>query len=128
MKAQLKYMEANQKKKDRKGILNAMRHDYLWAPTTTFYIGSSLVFVLLKNRLKLALWQIIPFMMVPVTMDYAKREYYIAQVEQKDREELDKSRKVVSSIIAEKKRLVTLEQVLRYTFRMNLDKKIEKEK
>ena len=81
MKAQLKYMEANQKKKDRKGILSAMKHDYLWTPTTTFYAGSALFFLMVKNRMGFLLWQIVPFMMVPVTMDYMKREYYISMVE-----------------------------------------------
>ena len=38
---------------------------------------------------------IIPFMMLPVTADYLKREFYVAKVEEKERKELDMRRNVV---------------------------------
>ena len=64
-------------------------------------------------------------MFFPLTADYMKREYYVSMVEKEERQELEKARKVVQSIIEEKKRHVTAEQVARYMFRVNLDRKID---
>ena len=51
---------------------------------------------------------IIPFMMIPVTMDYLKRDYY-TQTLAKENQALDERRKVVQAIIKEKKRHVSFE-------------------
>ena len=80
MKAQLKYLEMKEKSKQRKGFLSAIRHEYLWTPTTTFYLGSFLAFLFIRNKFKLQMFNIIPFMMIPVTLDYLKREFYVQQV------------------------------------------------
>lgn len=42
-------------------------------------------------------------MMIPVTADYFKREFFVQQVAQKDRQELAERRNVVQKIINEKK-------------------------
>ena len=60
--------------------------------------------------------------MVPVTLDFLKREYFVRQVAAKERAQLQESRTVVQKIMEEKKRHVTFEQVLRYVFKLNLDK------
>jgi len=41
------------------------------------------------------MFHIIPFMMIPVTGDYLKREYYVSLIDQKDRKELAERRQVV---------------------------------
>ena len=56
MKAQLKYMQVVEKRKDRKGIWNALKHDYLWTPTTTYYLGAAGLFLLMKRKMNLQLW------------------------------------------------------------------------
>ena len=124
MKAQLKYMEVKASRKHREGLFNALRHDYLWTPTTTFYLGASLVFFLLRKRQKWAYWHLVPFMIVPTTLDYVKREYYVSMVEEKDRKELNERRQLIQQIIAEKKRHVTFEQAMRYLFKLNLDRPV----
>ena len=50
-------------------------------------------------------------MFVPITMDYMKREYYVRQIDngEKDRKELEERRKVVQRIMNEKKKHVTFE-------------------
>ena len=53
MKAQLKYMEVVEKRKERKGIWQAMKHDYLWSPTSTYYVGATFAFLLMKRRIAL---------------------------------------------------------------------------
>ena len=77
MKAQLKYLEQKEKSKSRKGFLNAVRHEYLWTPTTTFYLGAVFLFMIARNKYSLQPFHIIPFMMLPVTADYIKREVYV---------------------------------------------------
>ena len=74
--------------------MNAMRHEYLWTPTTTFYIGAIIAFVGLRTKLKLQPYHIIPWMMIPVTCDYIKRDYYASSFP-KEREELKKRRSIV---------------------------------
>ena len=79
MKAQLRYLEVKEKQKSRKGIMSAIRHEYLWTPTTTFYVGSLAVFMVLRNKYKLQMIHVIPFMMIPVSMDYFKRDHFTSQ-------------------------------------------------
>mmetsp|Transcript_32296 Transcript_32296/g.49447 ORF Transcript_32296/g.49447 Transcript_32296/m.49447 type:complete len:99 (+) Transcript_32296:109-405(+) len=79
----------------------------------------------LRKKLNLQMYHIIGAMMIPVTLDYAKREYFVRQSKEQDRKDLADRRKVVNSIMAEKKNLVSFEQVMRFVFKLNLDKKIE---
>ena len=125
MKAQLKYMEVKQKRNKRVSALDFLRHEYLWTPTTTFYIGSAIFFLLIRSRLRLPYWQLAPFMILPVTMDYAKREWYVRMIPEKDRKELAERRVLVQQIINEKKKHVSFEQVLRYAIKLNLDKPLD---
>ena len=95
MKAQLKYLETKEKTKSRKGFLGTIRHEYLWTPTTTFYAGAVIAFIIIRNKYHLQPFHIIPFMMLPVTADYFKREFFVQQVAQKERKELAERRLVV---------------------------------
>ena len=66
--------------------------------------------------------------MIPVTADYLKREFFVQQVAQKDRTELAERRNVVQKIINEKKQHVSFEQVMRYLFKLNLDRPIKNQR
>ena len=98
MKAQLKYLEGQDKSKQRKGLWNAMSHDYLWTPTTTFYMGTLALFMILRHKYKWQVIHVLPFMMIPVTADFLKRDHYAKQFS-KENQELTEKRKIVQSII-----------------------------
>ena len=127
MKAQLKYMEKKQASKRRDGFFSTLQHEYLWTPTTTYYLAALGLFMFIRKKYQLQLFNVIPFMMLPVTADYLKREYYVSKVEEKDRKELQERRQVIQRIINEKRQFVTFEHVMRYLFRLNLDKPISRE-
>jgi hypothetical protein len=57
--------------------LSAIRHEYLWTPTTTFYLGAVALFLFIRSKYSLQPFHIIPFMMIPVTADYMKREFFV---------------------------------------------------
>ena len=109
---------------------DAIRHEYLWTPTTNYYVGTIFLFIFLRRSYQIQYWQFLPLMFVPITMDYMKREYYVRQIDngEKDRKELEERRKVVQRIMNEKKKHVTFEQVFRYLFKLNLDRPIHKDK
>jgi argonaute-like protein implicated in RNA metabolism and viral defense len=65
--------------------------------------------MMVRGKYKLQPFHIIPFMMIPVTADYLKREFFVQQVAQKERKELAERRNVVQKIINEKKSHVTFE-------------------
>ena len=95
MTAQLKYLEFREKDNKRKnGFLAAMRHDYLWTATTGFYVGAVLGFMIMRKRFKLQPIHIFPIMMVPVSLDYMKRDYFVSQFPDENKQLKDK-RKVV---------------------------------
>ena len=127
MKAQMKYLEMKDKQKRTHGFRGMLQHDYLWTPTTTFYCGSFLLFLFVRNKMKMQMYNVIPFMIIPVTMDYLKREFFTSSFT-KDKVELNKRKKVVQKIINEKKSHVTFEQVCRYLFKLNLDKPIHNQR
>ena len=54
-----------------------------------------MVFMVLRNKYGLQPFHIFPAMMVPVTVDYFKREYFVQQVAQKDSKELAERKNVV---------------------------------
>jgi hypothetical protein len=63
-------------------------------------------------------------MAIPVTLDYAKREYYVGSF-QEDKKKLTLTRKTVDQIVQEKKKHVTFEQVIRFMFSLNFDRPID---
>ena len=56
--------------------MSALRHEFLWTPTYTFYLGAIIIFFGARIRFKLQPYHIIPWMMIPVSADFLKREYY----------------------------------------------------
>ena len=72
-----------------------LRHEYFWTPTTTFYLGTFMGFFLIRKWKNLAYWQVIPFMMIPISMDYFKREFYVGMTPEKGRKELQERRVLV---------------------------------
>jgi hypothetical protein len=77
-KAQLKYMQEKQKKSaTRVKLLNMLSHEYLWSPTPIYYCIAVFLFTVARRKWALKPYTIIPFMALPATMDYVKREYYV---------------------------------------------------
>ena len=108
--------------------MSPFSHEFLWQPTSSFYIGTFVGFFLVRSRYNLSFISIFPALMVPVTLDFAKREYFVRQTPPKERKELEECRVVVKNIMAEKKRTVTFEQVMRHVLGLNLDRAIPREK
>ena len=109
LKAQLRYLEMREKDtRRREGIAGAMRHDFLWSATPAFYAGSIFLYFIVRRRYKLQLIHIFPFMMIPTTLDFLKRDYYVKQFKEENKVLCEK-RKIVTQIIAEKKAHVTFE-------------------
>ena len=54
-------------------LLQWLSHEYLWSPTPLYYIMSLLSFSMLRKRYRMKPYSIIPFMMIPVTMDYVSK-------------------------------------------------------
>ena len=95
LKAQLRYMEEKQKKQQRRmKFFNYLSHEFLWSPTPVYYFVTLLFFIVIKKRYSLKPYTIIPFMAIPVTMDYAKREFYVSSF----KEEKSKLTKVRRSV------------------------------
>ena len=95
MMAQLKYMEKNERRKTRRGFWAGLKHDYFWSPTTTYYLGAMASFMLVRKRLNLNMFHMVPFMFLPITADYMKREYYVQMADEGVRKEVESTRKVV---------------------------------
>ena len=94
-KAQLKYLQEKQKKAaNRVKLLNILSHEYLWSPTPIYYCITVVLFMFARRRWALTPYSIIPFMALPVTMDYIKREYYVGSF-QEDKKKLTQTRKTV---------------------------------
>lgn len=105
-------------------LLNLLSHEYLWAPTPVYYCMTVVLFSILKRRYGYKPYTIIPFMSLPATMDYIKREYYVGSfVEEKKK--LSSVRKTVHQIVEEKKKHVSFEQVFRFVFQVSFDKPID---
>ncbi len=49
MRAQLKYMEVFSKRKRKVGLWDTIRHEYLWTPTTNYYVGTIFLFIFLRR-------------------------------------------------------------------------------
>ena len=127
-KAQLKYLQVKQQKfQTRFKIFNFLSHEFLWSPTPLYYLGTLFLYQILKVRFRLTPVHFIPMLAVPVTVDYYKRDYYVKQFP-KEYKDMKKSQKIVMQIIDEKKRYVTLEQVLRFVTHLNMDQLYDQKK
>lgn len=56
----------------------------------------------LKNRLRLSAVSFLPFLAIPPTLDYFKRDYYVKSFAEENKQ-LAKNRAVVTSILDEKR-------------------------
>jgi len=73
-KAQLKYLETKSKKRStRSTMLKMLSHEYLWTPTPVYYFATMAIFVFAKRRYRLKPYIIIPFLALPVTMDFLSK-------------------------------------------------------
>ncbi|CDW71814.1 UNKNOWN [Stylonychia lemnae] len=73
-KAQLKYLQIKQKKGKRNVMfMDQLTHEYLWSPTPAYYVGTFFSFLYIKRKFKLNFFAIIPFMTIPITMDYISK-------------------------------------------------------
>ena len=104
-------------------LLNLLSHEYLWSPTPIYYCLTVVLFMFARRRWTLKPYTIIPFMSLPVTMDYVKREFYVGSFVEEKRK-LIQVRKTVHQIVEEKKKHVSFEQVFRFVFQVNFDKPI----
>ena len=78
-KAQLKYLYEKQKKiQKRSNLMNLLSHEFLWQPTPAYYLFTVAVFLLAKHKWALRQCTMIPFLSLPMTMDYIKRDYYVS--------------------------------------------------
>jgi len=100
--------------------LKVFSHEYLWSATPIYYAGSVLLYVLLRRRLKITLIHALPFLAIPPTVDYFKRDYYV-NFFPAEKKELGKSKAVVNSILDEKRTQVKTEHILRFLFHLQLD-------
>ena len=108
-KAQLSYMEALEKGNFKKRLSTSILfHDYLWAPTPAFYVFTLFLFSAFKMWKRLPNYYFAPFLMLPITMDYYKREGYVRQFKE-EYETLQKSQKIVAQLLQEKTNFVTVE-------------------
>ena len=71
-----------------------MKSDYLWKATLLYYFGAYVLYRGVKSRYRLTLMHSLPFLAIPPTLDYIKREYY-ASFFKNEQKALKQSRKVV---------------------------------
>jgi len=88
-------MEDNQKAILKRNFLaKYLFHDYLWSPTPAFYFGTVSLYLVLKMKWRMTPYYLLPMMMIPITLDYWQREFYVRQFKE-DRKEMLKSNRVV---------------------------------
>ena len=97
-----------------------LNHSFLWSPTPMYYLSTFTLFVILRRKFRMQWLTFVPFLMIPITLDYLKRDYYI-KMEKKDYKEFQGATKTVRAILTEKKQYVSLEQVLSFCFHLNMD-------
>ena len=126
-KAQLKYFEGKQKRAQSQqhgAIYNALSHDYLWSCTKTYYYVTAIFYICCKQYFRLTLTHSLPFLAIPPTLDYFKREYYVSSFRE-EQKQFHQSQSVVNQILSEKASTLSFEHVLRFVLNLSLDKPIE---
>jgi hypothetical protein len=79
-KAQLKYLQVKTAKKNTRSIkLNLLSHEFLWSPTPVYYGLAYFIYRMSRRRYGFTVVHCLPFMAIPPTMDYAKREFYVSK-------------------------------------------------
>ena len=126
-KAQLKYLQVKQKNQTTSKIASMLNHSFLWSPTPMYYLTTLTLFVVLRRKFRLQWLTFLSVLMIPITLDYLKRDYYI-KMEKKEYKEFQEATSTVRNILTEKKQCVTLEQVLSFCFHLNMDNKVDQRK
>jgi hypothetical protein len=89
-------------------VINKNAHDELVITRVLVVSHSSLLpcirtnYFILRNEFNLAKVGFIPFLAVPATMDYLKRDYYVSMFV-KEKKELCQAQRMVKQIVEEKK-------------------------
>ena len=52
-------------------------HEYLWYPTYGYYFATFVIFTVIRRKYQLNHVTGIPFLMVPLTLDYLKRDHFV---------------------------------------------------
>mgnify|MGYP001269976556 FL=1 len=76
-KAQLKYLESRMKNQSKSRMFQYLQHEFLWNPTPSFYLGTVVVYFMIKKKFRLTWTHLLPMLTIPATLDYFKRERYI---------------------------------------------------
>ena len=76
-KAQLKYLQKQVQSTSNSVLWRMLEHHFLWSPTPTYYLATIVAFLFIKRSRGLYWSTLLPFLMVPATIDYVKRDYYI---------------------------------------------------
>ena len=118
-KAQLKYLQVKSGKSVSKifPLFSVFSHEYLWSPTPVYYMTSLLIYVLTKKRFRMTSVQFLPFLALPPTFDYIKRDHYTSKFPD-EKGQLTKTTAVVNSILEEKRQQVTTEHMMRFFFHL----------
>ena len=91
----MKYMQIkSQKFQTRFKLVNMLSHEFLWSPTPLYYAFTFVVYTAVKNRYQLSMMQFLPFLAIPATCDYFKRDYYV-NCFPKERKEMKQATTVV---------------------------------
>ena len=73
----MKYLEVKSKRKQtRFKVLQILSHEFLWTPTPAYYLFAVSLFMMLRERWRLKTISLLPFMALPASFDYIKRDYY----------------------------------------------------
>ena len=101
-KAQLKYMQHKQSIKWNRNLFNMFQHEFLWSPTPLYYVGTFVFYRLIRKRLQLSAMHALPFLAIPPSLDYLKREYFVSKFPE-DKKALKQAKQAVTQILDEKK-------------------------
>ncbi|CAI2380458.1 unnamed protein product [Moneuplotes crassus] len=128
MKAQMAYMKNAAKKDMKDGMLTNtpfkkfVNNEYLWNTTGSYYTFTVVAFYFLSKRYNFHSLTIIPFLAIPPTLDFIKREFYVSNFPE-EKKKLNESRKIMSQILKHKKSVVRFPDVYRFVFLNQLEDK-----
>ena len=68
--------------------------DYLWSPTPAYYFFTVSAYLALKMKFNMKPVYLVPMMVIPITLDYWQREFYVSMFKE-DRKAMRDANKVV---------------------------------
>ena len=66
-------------KKVRPFFVTLLSHEYLWSPTYMYYGGALFLYKVTRRRFGFTIIHCLPFLAIPPTLDFIKREHYVNQ-------------------------------------------------